>query len=637
MCTIRQKHMAYHKHDRVTSCTFAQRHQCRLAGLQDTQTWHHLRQHVIDALQTEVRAQTPEDAITTIHNQVSIAFHQFFPNQNSSSRTVDHSQAYRHIKDKWYHKKRLTQLAETVFPGIQVLFQAWHHRSRYQSLQRDQQRAARQAKNHMFQQLCQEVATAAKVNDTHSMFLTINKFSPKKPMARTRLRGPDGAIADQFMAHSMTVSFVKQMWQGPNRLPAYSDAAPGIPFSFDELVAAVANLHSNKSVAQPFLPGIVWKSAPYHVASFLFQHLQNWWTQSPPTIPQNWKDSWLFFLPKPGKPNTHPDQLRPISLMEPLGKLVMGLLANKIRDHVFPLLCQTPQFGFLPYRAATDAILRVANHSRCIRSLVRSHRRTVPNQVNRPQGPIICGGLSLFLDLTRAFDNADRQAIFDHLQTLQTPEQLIQLVSSWHEDTHYNLVFRGETTSIKVGRGLRQGCKIAPLLWVTFMDLFLQKLTPLVGIQWIKECITIYADDVHIGCQFNSVFSLQTHLTNIGLALDAIELMKLSLSYSKSFMLFAYTGTNPRPSLKKVLKRTSNGVFIRIPRQRGDCTELPLKTKGSYLGVIISYDAFEMQTWTHRKKASWTAFARLRKWLRNRQISTAQRLYIFGKPVCIRS
>jgi hypothetical protein len=114
--------MAYHKHDRVTSCTFAQRHQCRLAGLQDTQTWHHLRQHVIDALQTEVQAQTPEDAITTIHNQVSIAFHQFFPNQNSSSRTVDHSQAYRHITDKWYHKKRLTQLAETVFPGIQVLF-----------------------------------------------------------------------------------------------------------------------------------------------------------------------------------------------------------------------------------------------------------------------------------------------------------------------------------------------------------------------------------------------------------------------------------------------------------------------------------------------------------------------------------
>ena len=168
-----------------------------------------------------------------------------------------------------------------------------------------------------------------------------------------------------------------------------------------------------------------------------------------------------------------------------MGKLVMGLLAAKIRDHVSPILCQTPQFGFMTFRAATDAILCVATHSRCIRTLVRSQRRTVSTQVTHPQGPTICGGISLFLDLTRAFDNADRQAIFDHLITLRTPSHLVQLVASWHENTHYNLVFRGETTSIKVGKGLRQGCKIAPLLWVNFMDLFMQELALLVGSQWI--------------------------------------------------------------------------------------------------------------------------------------------------------
>ena len=233
----------------------------------------------------------------------------------------------------------------------------------------------------------------------------------------------------------------------------------------------------------------------------------------------------------------------------------------------------------------------------------------------------------------RTISFSDRQAIFDHLQTLSTPEHLIQLVASWHEGTNYNLVFRGETTSIRVGRGLRQGCKIAPLLWVTFMDLFLQQLAALVGFPWIMECLTIYADDVHVGCQFLSEFSLHTHLTNIGHALDVIERMKLSLSYSKSFMLFAYTGTNPKPTLKKVLQRTSKGVFIRIPRTRGSCTELPLKNKGPYLGVVISYDNFELQTWAHRKKASWTAYARLRGWLRHKQIPTVKRLYLWQTSV----
>ena len=130
--------------------------------------------------------------------------------------------------------------------------------------------------------------------------------------------------------------------QQTGRLPIYSDAAPGLPFALEELEIAVAALHNNKSVAQPFLPGIIWKSAPNAVARYLFQHLSHWWSYIPPIIPQNWKDSWLFFLPKPGKKNNHPDQLRPISLMEPMGKLVMGLLAAKIRDHVFPHFVSNP-------------------------------------------------------------------------------------------------------------------------------------------------------------------------------------------------------------------------------------------------------------------------------------------------------
>ena len=35
----------------------------------------------------------------------------------------------------------------------------------------------------------------------------------------------------------------------------------------------------------------------------------------------------------------------------------------------------------------------------------------------------ICGGLSLFLDLNRAFDSADRCAIFEHLIQLRHPTQ----------------------------------------------------------------------------------------------------------------------------------------------------------------------------------------------------------------------
>ena len=629
-CSVPAKHMSYQTFDSKTACTHAQRTRCRQESLQETPNWQLLRQQVVDALQSDHQAFSADEVVTRIHDTVSHEFHQLFPGKNSNLAQVDYSGAKRVIEDKWHHRRQLRLLALLADrPVLQKLFQAWHHRSRYQILQRIQQREARLAKTRLFDTLCQEVAIAAQNQDTHKMFDLINRYSPKRPLARARLRGPDGQIADQYMAHSMTVSFVQQMWQGPARLPRYTAEAPGVPFTVQELEQAAALLHSNKAVAKPFLPAVVWKSAPHEVATFLHSQLVSWWNHSPPIIPQVWKDSWLFFLPKPGKPNTHPDQLRPISLMEPLGKLVMGLLCSKIKDCLFPSLSCSPQFGFLPLRAATDAILRVSAHSRSIRALVTAHRRTVQTQMCPNHKFKICGGFSLFLDMTRAFDTACRSTICNHLHDLGTPEHLIQLVASWHENTHYNLVFRGSTTRVRVGKGLRQGCKIAPLLWIVFMDRFLHMLADKTGPDWITEVVTIYADDVHFGCAFRSPHEFRTHLINLGHALDCLESLGLSISYSKSFMTLRYTGTNPRPVLKGCIQRTSAGTSLLVPRQDGSSTPLPLKTKGRYLGAVISYHSFEAQTWAHRKKAGWAAFNRVRAWLGSRQLPIAKRLYLW--------
>ncbi|CAL1166069.1 unnamed protein product, partial [Cladocopium goreaui] len=45
-----------------------------------------------------------------------------------------------------------------------------------------------------------------------------------------------------------------------------------------------------------------------------------------------------------------------------------------------------------------------------------------------------------------------------------------------------------------------------------------------------------------------------------------------------------------------------NQAHLLLPRRTGEATALPLKTMGRYLGVIVSYHAFEQQTWLHRKK-----------------------------------
>ena len=634
LCTIRTHHMTYQQYQRPTRCTYAQRNQCRLASIEETTAWQQLRQHVIAAMDPSPSEASPEEYIVRIHDQISSAFHSLFPNKHIRFPKQDLQMFHTATTDKWFHKRSLRSIRESQGPKlIRSILQAWHHRCRYGVLQRQQQKQARLAKQQRFDQLCQEVDRAAMHHDSHSMFSIINRFTPKSPQARARIKGPDGRIADQFLAHSMTVAFVQQMWAGPACLPVYIDWAPGVPFSQDDLTRAITRLHANRSVAQPFMPAVIWKCAPSQVAASLYQQLQVWWSSSPPQIPQSWKDSWLYFIPKPGKPNHHPSQMRPISLMEPLGKLVLGLIASLIQHSLGPILTCSPHFGFMPNRGAIDAIQRVASHSRAIRALVGSQRRSVIQQMTNTPKLTFCGGLSLFIDMSRAFDCLNRCILFDHLFALGTPPELVQLVASWHEHTQYNLQFQHNTTSVKVGKGLRQGCKIAPQLWVVYMDKFLSLLEAKTGLQWIQECLTIYADDIHVGCQFCSTHEFSIHLHNLGLVLDTLERLELQLSYQKSFILLKYAGTNPRPPMKGRIRRQGSEHFLLVPRQQGPPSALPLRTKGSYLGAVISYSAFEYQSWVHRRQSAWLAFTRLRSWLRHRQIATHQRLYLWKQCV----
>ena len=191
------------------------------------------------------------------------------------------------------------------------------------------------------------------------MFTIINRYTPKRANARIRLRTASGHIADQYTAHDILVKYVHDTWQGPDLQPHTSDTAPGVPFSAAQLQQALSTVHMNKSVALPFLPflpAVIWAGSPEPLVNFLMNLLNHWCTQNPAYIPECWKDAWLYFLPKPGRPCTRPEQLRPIALMEPFGKLIMGILADLLKQQCFPFLRKAPHFGFLPFRAATDAI-----------------------------------------------------------------------------------------------------------------------------------------------------------------------------------------------------------------------------------------------------------------------------------------
>ena len=623
--------MSYHKHKYKPACNYRQRAQCRRDSVQETEAWLRLSQHVAQTCQGwNTTVSTTENCIHDLHQKIIPLFQQLYPGTFANSRKTDDAAVNTIVVNKWYHRRCMKALShQSGSRDLATCLQAWFHWCRFRIKQRDQQRQCRQARFQRFTALCEEATTAANQHDAHALFQIINKHSPKRPLVRARIKTEDGKIADQYMAHQLTVDHITATWQGSDDLRLPYDMAPGVPIDAIDIEQAIMQLHPNKAVACPFLPAIVLKSAPRELAVLIHQFLRQWWESSPPAMPREWRDAWLFFLPKPGKPGTHPSHLRPISLMEPVGKMILGLLTDQLKAFHLSHLCGQPHFGFLPKRSALDAVARVARHCNKVRTLVGVQRRTVARQIASLPLYTFCGGLQMFLDLRHAFDSVNRPLLFQHLQSLGTPAPLLQLLTSWHMETHYNLVYNGKTTCIPVNMGLRQGCKAAPLLWVLFMDKFLSMLANRIDHDWIADALTIYADDIHVGALFHSSAEYRQCLFRFGCILDVLEELQLELSNEKTFIIMATAGTNIQRGLKGTIERSEHGATVILPRTVKHRSAIPLRAKGKYLGTELSYGQFELQTWHQRLKAGRSAFARLRCWFKNRQFLLVHRLYLW--------
>ena len=629
-CTIRKHHTSFHQHKYVPACNYQQRALCRQDSLQESDAWLRLSRHVAFTCQDmPLEASLPPHCVSGLHQAIIPFFHQLYPSKAQRNAAPTSDSVAPVIHNKWGHRRCIRAISHAHCNyDLGACLQVWFHWSRFRILQKMQQRQIRQARRQRFNALCEEATIAADQIDAHSLFQIINRYSPKRPLVKARIKTADGKIADQ-----LTIEHITNTWQGNEDLQPLTEVTPGVPISILDIEQAIMQLHPNKAVAYPFLPAVVLKSAPRELAKLIYQWLNTWWNCTPPFIPQEWRDAWLFFLPKPGKPGTHPSQLRPISLMEPVGKMVLGLLTHQLKIFHLKHLCSQPHFGFLPQRDAIDAVARVANHCNRVRTLVCMQKRTVARQIAGQPLYTFCGGLQMFLDLRHAFDSVNRTLLFQHLQSLGTPDVLLQLISTWHMNTHYNLVFNGKTTTIPVNIGLRQGCKAAPLLWVLFMDRFLHLLSEKVDTDWIAEAVTLYADDIHVGTVFHSNAEYRQCLHRLGCVLDAVEELQLALSYEKTFIIMATAGTNVSRGVKGTIQRTKHGAFLMLPRASQQSSAIPLRARGKYLGTELSYGQYELQTWQQRLKAARSAFARLKCWFKGRHFKLEHRIHLW--KVCV--
>ncbi|KAJ4793940.1 RNA-directed DNA polymerase (reverse transcriptase)-related family protein [Rhynchospora pubera] len=171
------------------------------------------------------------------------------------------------------------------------------------------------------------------------------------------------------------------------------------------------------------------------------------------SVPPKWLNCNVILIPKKEEPET-PAEYRPISIGTVLYRLVMKMVANRLRPYLKPVISEE-QTAFMKGRSITDNIV-----------LVKEILHSFGNRNYRQES------FMLKADITKAFDMLDWNFLTCAMRYLGIPDMIINLLLSSFQRARVTIKIndRGDDF-ITPNRGLRQGCPMSPYGFIIAMEI----------------------------------------------------------------------------------------------------------------------------------------------------------------------
>ena len=212
------------------------------------------------------------------------------------------------------------------------------------------------------------------------------------------------------------------------------------------------------------------------------------------------------------------------------------------------------------------------------------------------------------MDCSKAFDCIDRALLAEALGLLGVPRELQDSILKWTAATSYHIVQDEADHHFGSDKGVRQGCRLSPTLWLCISYVITYKIEAVLGKHWCREHFVGFADDTHLRWEFSEAAQLHAALLQADKVLTLLEHLGLTLNKEKSVCLLKLAGSQAPSLHRKLSRKTKQGRELRISER----WQLPWKAQHVYLGACISYGNFEVENALHRAKAGKAAYVRLR-------------------------
>ncbi|CAE7243955.1 Pol [Symbiodinium natans] len=396
--------------------------------------------------------------------------------------------------------------------------------------------------------LLQKAEQAADKGDQRTVYQVVRRLAPWQPRQRVMIKDPNGRLLTLQQEHEALVSYSEDLFAPDTAQPAREGQSLNLVFTVEEIESQLKSIKIGKAVPPGVAPASAWRLAAPQVAKLLKMAFDQ--HSHPPgiTLPLQWTDAWIVWLPKPGKDPCEPSSLRPIGLMSPDAKTLAGLLKVRLYELIRPQLRWVPQFAYQPGRDLYDALARV-------QVWIENFKRS--------------------------------------LKDLGAGESMTAEIISLLDTSRYHIISDQEQSSVGTTRGIRQGCKIAPMLWVAISTLLLEQLGD--ALSGPHRQATTFADDTLVQWLKENSEDIAQLSSFINKLLGVMQDMGLLVNLTKTVLLLKVCGPGARRALKDYVVHKEGKKWWRARHPDGSEALIPIACYTTYLGTHLS-----LQTEAHK-------------------------------------
>ncbi|CAE7564681.1 Pol [Symbiodinium sp. CCMP2592] len=373
---------------------------------------------------------------------------------------------------------------------------------RLASLQKALAKAAKERKRNAFAAFLEEINRPGFGNLMSRVFKATKRFAPRTKKTRVQLKDEAGQLLSELATGQAYRDFFRQLYNSPDRAPPPGVLTEGVDVSWSEWMSALSQTAARKAVPQHYAPALLWKECADLLADTIAPQAQ--FQEGPLFFCDAWVIAYLALLPKPPKLPSHPKALRPISLLDPVSKAFGVILAQRLKPYSNAYLQDLPQFSYLEGRSTSDSLGKAMSHCSVIRQILQSQKANVHTARAGKHRLELAGGLALSVDLSRAFDSIPFWVLKEALLHANVPTGLAELILSFHSQIRFQVP--GFDSEAIAGRGIRQGCPLAPQLWAITSGYLIHRIQLRTSSQFVRESFTLYADDTLGSAQTNLSF-----------------------------------------------------------------------------------------------------------------------------------